>query len=105
MSCSALQSVGYHKLLEAHRFGEEKTTYTFSLKLMCEDKPGMLMQLFAVFSELRINITGIHSEMYTQGQQYVYVNAELTNPSKMAFLINALKKQFTSLKIVKKQLQ
>ncbi|MBP6910587.1 ACT domain-containing protein [Patescibacteria group bacterium] len=105
MSCVALQSVSYNKLLEAHRAGQEQSNYKFSLKLLCDDQPGILLQLFEVFSELRLNITGIHSEMHGTNQQYVYLTVDVNNPAKIQFLINELKKHVSSLKIVKKTLE
>lgn len=105
MSCVALQSVSYNKLLEAHRAGQEQSNYKFSLKLLCDDQPGILLQLFEVFSELRLNITWIHSEMHNINQQYVYLTVDVNNPAKIQFLINELKKHVSSLKIVKKTLE
>lgn len=39
MSCVALQSVSYNKLLEAHWVGEQQNVYKFSLKILCDDQP------------------------------------------------------------------
>lgn len=105
MSCVALQSVSYNKLLEAHWAGQEQNNYKFSLKLLCDDQPWILLQLFEVFSELRLNITWIHSEIHGEVQQYVYLTVDVNNPAKIYFLINELKKRVGSLKIVKKTLE
>lgn len=105
MSCIALQSVSYNKLLEAHWAWQEQNNYKFSLKLLCDDQPWILLQLFEVFSELRLNITWIHSEMHGTSQQYVYLTVDVNNPAKIYFLINELKKHVSSLKIVKKTLE
>ena len=105
MNCIALQSISYNKLLEAHRVGQKQNNYKFSLKLLCDDQPGILLQLFEVFSQLRLNITGIHSEMHGKTQQYVYLTVDVNNPSKIHYLINELKKHVSSLKIVKKTLE
>ena len=104
MNCVALQSISYNKLLEAHWVGEQQNIYKFSLKILCDDQPGILLQLFECFSSLRLNITGIHSELHGDGQQYVYLNVDVNNPAKIHFLINELKKRVSSLKIVKKTL-
>lgn len=105
MSCMALQSVSYNKLLEAHWVGQQQHIYTFSLKILCDDQPGILLQLFECFSVLRLNITGINSELHGDGQQYVYLTVDVNNPAKIQFLINELKKRVGSLKIVKKTLE
>lgn len=105
MSCVALQSVSYNKLLEAHRAWQQAPVYKFSLKILCEDQPWVLLQLFESFSELRLNITWIHSEIHGQNQQYVYLTVDVNNPAKIYFLINELKKRLSSLKIVKKTLE
>lgn len=105
MNCVALQSISYNKLLEAHRVWQQKSDYNFSLKLLCADEPGILLQMFEVFSTLRLNITGIHSEMHGKTQQYVYLTVDVNNPAKIQFLINELKKHVSSLKIVKKTLE
>ncbi len=105
MSCMALQSVSYNKLLEAHWAGQQAPVYKFSLKILCDDQPGILLQLFETFSELRLNITGIHSELHGENQQYVYLTVDVNNPAKIYFLINELKKRLSSLKIVKKTLE
>lgn len=105
MDCIALQSVSYNKLLEAHRAWQPQNNYKFSLKLLCDDQPWILLQLFEVFSTLRLNITWIHSEMHGETQQYVYLTVDVNNPAKILFLINELKKHVSSLKIVKKTLE
>ncbi len=105
MDCVALQSISYNKLMEAHWVGQQRNTYRFSLKLLCADEPGILLEMFEVFSQLRLNITGIHSEMHGKAQQYVYLTVDVNNPSKIQFLINELKRHVGSLKIVKKTLE
>ncbi len=101
ISCSALKTVSFEKLLEAHWKWEKPACYSFKLCLEIIDKPGMLLKVLDIFSQFNINIQDIR--VMDKKWDYTLVNiiVGLCNPSKSAFLIKELKQKDKLVKIKK----
>lgn len=104
MSCIALRSVNFEKLLEAHWHGDEMPLYECDLTLQCIDAPGVLMDILHVFTTLSFNIHRIHSESLAWWAQHVYITLVTQNPSKINYLLVELKKRNDIIKTIKKSI-
>jgi GTP diphosphokinase / guanosine-3',5'-bis(diphosphate) 3'-diphosphatase len=105
VGCIAISSVSPEKLLEAHWHDDNISRYTLSLKLQCQDKSWVLLDLFNIFTTLTLNITHIHSEPVANGVQNVYITADTSHPSKLSYFLQEIKKRNTTLKMLKKEIE
>lgn len=104
IDCIAITSVSPDKLLEAHRETQETARYTCNLKLHCQDKPWVLLDLLGIFTSLTLNIAKIHSESLDTEYQYVYITCDTSHPSKISYLLKELKKKSDTMKVVKREI-
>jgi ACT domain-containing protein len=65
------------------------------------DKPGILMQILMIFSELQVNIVNIKVDSEKRKKHYIWVEitAEFKIPSKMHYLLKELKNKEEIFKI------
>ncbi len=105
LSCKALKSISFDKLVEAHWEGEEPNIYYLKIWWYMLDKPWILMQILMIFSELQINIRDIRVQPEKKYKHFIWVNilAEFKIPSKMYYLLKELKntKEIFKIKEVK----
>lgn len=104
LTCKALKTLSYEKLLEAHRVGQNPQEYILKLTLQLPDKPGILLRLFQILSELHINISHITTENIDKEWSNVSIEIIYMNPANIALLLNDLKKNDDFIKIVKKEI-
>lgn len=104
IDCIAITSVAPEKLLEAHWETQETTRYTCNLKLHCQDKPWVLLDLLWIFTSLTLNIAKIHSESIDTTYQYVYITCDTSHPSKISYLLKELKKKAETIKLMKREI-
>jgi len=103
LRCKALKTLSFAKLLEAHREGQEAETYKLQIELETTHKYGNIINIMTLFSELNITITQISIQNIDKTRNKVSLEAEFENPTKIAFLLNDLKKYKNSIKVLKKK--
>lgn len=104
IDCKAIASIAPEKFLEAHWDDQDIARYTCNIVLHCQDKPGVLLDVFNIFTTLSLNIVKIHSEPYNDTSQRVYIESDTSHPSKLSYLLYELKKRVDTIKIVKKEI-
>jgi len=101
LTCHALETIGVSKLLEAHRQGSQLSLYRYALILYMMDKPGMLLELLKIFEQLAINVISLKTgERGNKDQREIFLTIEVSNPSKVAFVLSDLKNRKKLIKIV-----
>lgn len=102
--CKGTKTISFDKLLEAHRLGESDNIYTIWLEFTMSSKPGKLMSMMKLFSELHIPVLQVTMKNLQENMSLVAFETEFSNPGKIAFLLNSLKRSDDSLKVVKKNI-
>jgi (p)ppGpp synthase/HD superfamily hydrolase len=102
--CRSMKTVSLEKLLEAHRKGQEKNSYQVTLEFKILSEYANLLSLVNVFSELDISILNIALKNLMDGTSIVTLESLFSNPSKIIFLLNNLKKIDNSIQVVKKKI-
>jgi len=101
LTCHALETIGVSKLLEAHRQGSQLSLYRYALIMYMMDKPGMLLELLKIFEQLAINVISLKTgERGNKDQREIFLTIEVSNPSKVAFVLSDLKNRKKLIKIV-----
>ncbi len=68
------------------------------------NKPGNLIGMMKIFSELHVPVLQVTMKNIQDGVSLVAFETEFSNPGKIAFLLNSLKKYDDSLKVVKEKI-
>ncbi len=102
VDCIGVKTIALDKLLEAHRLGANDTMYKILLEMKVSSKSGNLIGMMKIFSELHVPVLQLSMKNIADNMSWVTFETEFTNPSKIAFLLNSLKKYDDSLKVVKK---
>ena len=104
MECKSMKTVAFDKLLEAHRKGQEENQYQVDLEFKLSTKYGNIMNIVKLFSELHISVLQVSLRNLPDDTSLVTLESEFSNPAKIAFLLNSLKKFDDSVQIVKKKI-
>ena len=102
LNCKSLKTISFDKLLEAHREWQEKTNYKVSMELRIYNKYWSILNIMTTFSELNIIILQISIKNNWDWSSTISLESEFSNPSKIAFLLNNLKKYDDSIHFIKK---
>ncbi|MEI6672719.1 MAG: hypothetical protein WCL02_05305 [bacterium] len=89
-------------MLEAHRLGESDNIYRIWIELTIASKSAKLIGMMKIFSDLHIPVLQVTMKNLQDNMSLVTFETEFSNPGKIAFLLNSLKKYDDSLKVVKK---
>jgi GTP diphosphokinase / guanosine-3',5'-bis(diphosphate) 3'-diphosphatase len=101
LSCSALKTIEYKKLLEAHWYWEEFNKYTLVITFKATHKPWMLLRIFKEIEFLWINIIDIQTwPEDTSWMKEVILKLAFMHPSKMWFFLHEMKKFRDDIKIL-----
>jgi len=104
VECRSLKTISFEKLIEAHRDGQEINNYGVSIELKILNKYSNLLDVMNIFSDLHIVILQVSIKNNGDGTSSVFLESEFKNPSRIAFLLNSLKKYDDSIKIIKKKI-
>ena len=102
--CKWIKTVAFDKLLEAHWLEESDNIYRIWIELKISGKPGTLIGMMKIFSELHVPVLQVTMKNIQESMSLVAFETEFSNPGKIAFLLNSLKKYDDSLKVVKKNI-
>jgi (p)ppGpp synthase/HD superfamily hydrolase len=90
--------------LEAHRSWQEKNNYNIAIEIKIWNKYWNLLNIMTTCSELWIIILQVSIKNNWDWSSTITLESELNNPSKIAFMINSLKKNDDSIQIIKKKI-
>lgn len=103
IGCKALQTIGYEKLISACYDDESQVIYHFALKLKINNQAGNLNKILQLLSNYNLNIKQITfiepNEEYSIGD----ITLELSNPSKINFILRDFEKFSDFLEVIEKK--
>lgn len=102
VDCRWTKTIAFDKLLEAHRLGESENHYMLSLEFTMTTKQGKMLNMLKIFAELNIRVLQVTMKNLDNNLSMIAFETEFSNPGKIAFLLNSLKKYDDSLKVTKK---
>ena len=103
LDCRSMKTVSFDKLLEAHWLHQPENLYKLNMELKLSTKYGTIMNVIKVFSELNVEILQVSMKNLEGGVSIVSLESEFTNPARITFLLNSLKKTDDSLQVLKKK--
>jgi len=104
VDCRGIKTISFDKLLEAHWVGEPDTIYKIWIELKVSSKQGNIIGMMKIFNDLTIPVLQVSMKNLQENVTLFSFETEFSNPGKMAFLLNSLKKYDDSLKVVKKKI-
>ena len=104
LDCRAIKTISFDKLLEAHREWQEEDLYQVALEFKLATQYGNIMSIIKIFNELNISVHQVSLKNLPDWNSIVILESEFANPSRIAFLLNSLKKYDDSVHILKKKI-
>ena len=104
LTCEALQTINYSKLMEAHRWDQAPNKYKLKMQVQALDKPWVLLDILKIFEFFGINVTDIHSQHTDTWYALVMLELSFVHPAKMYYLLNDLKMRKDLLKVVSQEI-
>ncbi len=92
LTCRWIKTISPEKLLEAHRWNEETTRYKVSVELSMKNTHVNLAAIIGIFADLQVPMDNISIKNDEHGDGYVLIDSDYSNPGKIYYLFNALKK-------------
>jgi len=103
VKCKWVKTISPEKLLEAHRKWQEPTKYETQIELKTNNNDQNIIRIMTLFSEFNITISQISIQNKKNNISEISLKINFINPTKLAFLLNNLKKYKNSIKITKKK--
>jgi len=104
VGCRSINTISFDKLLEAHWVWESENTYTIWIELKALSRQGNIINMMRIFNDLNIPVLNVTMKNLHDDMSLFAFGTEFTNPGKMSFLLNSLKKHDDSLKLMKKKI-
>ncbi len=104
VDCRGIKTVSFDKLLEAHRLWDLDNIYKIRIELKISSRSGNLIGMMKIFTELHVPVLQVTMKNVQNNMSLVAFETEFSNPGKIAFLLNSLKKYDDSLKVIKKKI-
>lgn len=103
MQCKALQTVALDKLVKAHRSDEIPQPYHFDIVLSLQSKYINLISLLSTLQDLGIAIEAVNIQRPSDHSYTIHISFSHQNPSKIAYVIHYIQKNYgTNISIKKK---
>ncbi|MEI7563309.1 MAG: hypothetical protein WCJ39_06760 [bacterium] len=99
-----MKTIGFDKFLEAHWSDHIENAYKLHMELRLSTKYGTIMHVIQIFAELNIEILQVSMKNVDGGMSIVILESAFTNPARISFLLNSLKKNDDSLQVLKKKI-
>lgn len=92
LECSALKTINYDKLMEAHREWEEEWPYHVQFHFTVKNQSKVLIKILTIFAQLWVNIQSV--DFPSQKSEFVTWSIvwEFPIPSKVTFVLKHLEK-------------
>ncbi|NOZ44173.1 MAG: bifunctional (p)ppGpp synthetase/guanosine-3',5'-bis(diphosphate) 3'-pyrophosphohydrolase [bacterium] len=100
--CKAIKSINFSKLLEAHRLKDQASEYKAEIVLHIQNSVNVI-DILRLFSDLQINLTQINIKDISNHEKKIILHIRFQHPNKIALLLNDLKKQSNSIKIIRRR--
>ncbi len=104
IKCKAIESISYEKLISTYWDKETNNLYNIHMKIKIRDKPWALIQILSVFSDFSINISNINVNTKQEWKTIINVDLDISNPSKMQFVLKELKNKNELIRIIEKNI-
>lgn len=104
VGCRGIKTISFDKLFEAHRAGEEDNFYKIRIEMKISSKQGNIIGMMKIFNDLHIPVLQVSIKNLQENMSLMAFETQFTNPGKISFLLNSLKKYDDSLKMVKKKI-
>ena len=91
-------------MLEAHRVGEKDNIYKIRIEIKVSSKQGNIIGIMKIFNDLNIPVLQVSMKNLLENMSLLAFEIEFSNPGKISFLLNSLKKYDDSLKVMKKKI-
>lgn len=103
LQCKALQTVALDKLVKAYRSTQESQLYHFDIVLQLYNKNVNLIVLLSTLQDLGIAIESVNIQRPNDGNYTIHIQFSHQNPSKIAYVIHYIQKNYgTNISIKKK---
>jgi len=102
--CKALKHVSLDKLLEAHREWDEENKYKTLIELKINYKHWIMLNMLTIFTDAHINVLQVSMKNLMDWTSVITFESEFSNPAKISFLLNNLKKYDNSVQVLKKKI-
>ncbi len=104
LQCKALQTVALDKLIKAHWSTEEPQLYHFDIILTLYHKNTNLIMLLSTLQDLGIAIESVNIQRPTDGSYTIHIQFSHKNPSKIAYVIHYIQKNYGTNSSLKKKI-
>jgi len=104
VDCRWIKTIAFDKLLEAHRVGEKDNIYKIRIEIKVSSKQGNIIGIMKIFNDLNIPVLQVSMKNLLENMSLLAFEIEFSNPGKISFLLNSLKKYDDSLKVMKKKI-
>ncbi len=104
VDCRGIKTISFDKLLEAHRAGESDNVYKIWIDMKVSSKQWNIIGMMKIFNDLNIPVLQVSIKNLQEDMCMMVFETEFSNPGKISFLLNSLKKYDDSLKVIKKKI-
>lgn len=105
LSCKALTTMSFDKIIEAHWSNKiQPTIYVLQLEITIANNHGILPKIFVVLQDLHIEIRNLQVKCWIDNVSTLSLSSPFTNIGKISYLVKTLKQYEPAIKILKKQL-
>ncbi len=104
--CIAMQTIHFDKLLEAHWWNESENSYLLNISFQIDTNINII-EIFSIISGLNMEIETFKVEKKEREKtkfKIMHLTILATNPTKIQYMINSLKKFWNSVKVLSKKL-
>lgn len=104
VGCRGMKTISFDKLLEAHWVWKDANTYRIWIEMQVSSRQGNIIGMMKIFNDLHVPVLQVSIKNLQEHTSLLIFETEFTNPGKISFLLNSLKKYDDSLKVVKKRI-
>lgn len=104
LACKALQTVSLDKLIKAHRVEQEPQLYHFHIELTLNAQHVNLITLLSTLQDLGIAIESVDIRRPSDDSYNIHITFSHENPSKIAYVIHYIQKNYSSNISLKKKI-
>lgn len=104
LSCKALQTVSLEKLIKAHRSNQDASMYHFDIHVSFLHQDVNLITLLSTLQDLGIAIESVQINRPNIDTYAIHIQFNHRNPSKIAYVINYIQKNYGSTMKIKRSI-
>lgn len=104
LQCKALQTVALDKLIKAHRSEQTPSLYHFTIELYLNTRHVNLITLLSTLQDLGIAIESVNIQRPNDLSYHIHIQFSHENPSKIAYVIHYIQKNYGNNITIKKKI-